>query len=124
MSTEDDPLLFLVISKFRQAAIECAKELWDNKIIANHREIVGQEELIEKVLNSPDVVTEDVDHEDRFCFYGYDVYLTRRVPHVKVVVEWYVDPERDWEVVTAYEVPRLKRGEKVLYRASDRHGKQ
>jgi hypothetical protein len=124
VSNEDDPLLFLVISKFRKAIIGCAKELWDKKIIAYHQEIVGQEELVKDVLSFPDVVTEDVDREDRFCFYGYDIYLTSRVPHVKVVVEWYADPERDWEVITAYETPRLKRGEKVLYRASGRRGRR
>ncbi len=94
VSDEDDPLLFLVISKFRTAVIGCTKELWDKKIIADHREIVGREELIKNVLTFPDVVTEDVDREDRFCFYGYDVYLTSRVPHVKVVVEWYADTEQ------------------------------
>ncbi len=94
-------------------------ETWEDKILLDHYEVLGQENLVRDALVSPDQVTFDVvESSGRECFY---VKSVRPPPdhhdYLKVVVAFDAIPTGDpvGRVVTAYGTPFIKSGERLKW---------
>lgn len=91
---------------------------WDDKILLDHPELIGNEESVRQTLTDPDLVAHDVDYPDRESF-----YRRRALPppddqdFLKVSVGFTqgATGEPIGRVITAYSIVGIKRGERTKW---------
>lgn len=105
-----DEILFTATDP-RGRRVICTKAQWDDHIILNHSDMVGEEPLVQLTIEQPSFgIYQDVTNPDRHIYY-------RRGPgetmNIKVVVEFAADDTGI--VITAYFTVMGKGGEKLLW---------
>jgi hypothetical protein len=102
----------------RGRVVVLSSEVWHEKILLDHAEMIGAEAAVVQTIEAPDVHASDRSHSDREVYYRWAALPPPEEDrYVKVVVAYSYDDtgQAVGRVVTAFAVDFLARGETRLW---------
>ncbi|AQU02573.1 hypothetical protein B1773_00470 [Dehalococcoides mccartyi] len=93
----------------------CTSEAWQH--IINHKECIGQEELIKAVIQKPDFINQDKNYKDRKVFYKNCVLNPIGKCFLRIVIKYSNNllNRRKGRIITAFASDSEKKGEARLW---------
>lgn len=101
------------VSPHNQAVVTCSRSYWNTHIVSRHREMEGQEALVEKTINDPLSIYQSDTHTARHVFYRpSELPPPLRAGFIRVIVEY--DSEGKGTLLSAFHVMSAKFRETVM----------
>ncbi len=109
---------FTTVSPHNNAPVRCSRRQWSGHIVANHPEMAGHEDAVERTIREPlAVYRSDVDRRRHVFYRPLRLPPPLDLGYLRVVVEYSGESSgrlRGW-VVTAFPVIGPKKGEVLIW---------